>query len=117
MNVREEILQHLEDVAKYIEGSSFLTYACEIASQVREDYLLEALLKELKESASNLGRSKALRDKRKDDEALMFNHRACLHAYRAAMIYAYAKRDFHRIYLLATIRSWYYPENILEALF
>jgi hypothetical protein len=122
MDTKKEILQSLStDFAKRIEGSSFLTYACDVVKNAEDEQILEALLKELKESAFNLARSEWLRElyARRKDVELMFdysraNYCACLHAYRAALLVAYAKRDFELVYNLARMLGWHYPEDILE---
>jgi hypothetical protein len=123
MDTKKEILQSLETyAAKHIEKSKFLELACEIAKNIREEEMLEALLMELKESAFHLARSERLRElyHSSKDSALMFdasraNYCACVRAYRAALIAAYSLRDFCLVYKLARMMGWHYPEDILEA--
>jgi hypothetical protein len=116
MDIKKEILQSLcSDFAKRIESSSFLTYACEIAKNINEEELLKALLKELKESAHQLALSEWLRDAELMSESSNANYCACLRAYRAALLVAYAKRNFHHFYLLARIPDWNCPDEILHA--
>jgi hypothetical protein len=115
MDTKKEILQGLSvDLAKRIEGSSFLKYACEIAENINEEELLKALLKELKESAHQLALSEWLRDAELMSESSSADYCACLRAYRAALLVAYAKRDFELVYKLARMLGWHYPEDILE---
>jgi hypothetical protein len=115
-NVKAEILQSLStDFAKRIENSSFLTYACEIAKNINEEELLKALLKELKESSHQLALSEWLLEAELTSESGSANYCACLRAYRAALLVAYAKRDFDLVYKLARMVGWNYPDDILEA--
>jgi hypothetical protein len=142
MSIKKEILRYLDEevAARYLEGSRFIKHACEIADDLKDDCLLEALLiealLELKEAAYDVAISKAclaqhelFKDRsathrvtlsqesiqqRTLDQSRIANYRACLRAYRAALFVAYAKKDLELVYKLSRMMDWHHPDDILE---